>query len=239
MLSPIAFLLSIGLQLTAAVYALSLIRVTGRKTAWILIAAAITLMAARRITTFVSQLTSGKGVFFDLPEWIALLISGFFLLGLVSIGRYFKDNRATEETLRKREEALRRLAQGVSAATGEAFFRSLARHLVETLGVDYALVGKLTGKAPGSVQTLAVCLRGETQDNMEYLLEGTPCENVVATRDGCAYSRGIQQLFPRDRMLVDMRAECYMGAPLRDSTGRTLGLMAVLDSKPIENAELA
>ncbi|MBI3392172.1 MAG: GAF domain-containing protein, partial [Nitrospirae bacterium] len=41
------------------------------------------------------------------------------------------------------------------------------------------------------------------------------------------------------RMLVDMRAECYMGVPLRDSAGRVLGLMALLDTKPLENEEMA
>ncbi|MBI3392935.1 MAG: hypothetical protein HY039_07085, partial [Nitrospirae bacterium] len=149
------------------------------------------------------------------------------LTGVVRIGAYFRTTRAAEEARVQTLQALRAAGQEIAAETDERFFRFLTEHLTQTLGVDYALAGRLTGKDPQSIRTLAVSFRGESRDNIEYILEGTPCETIV-TQGDCTYPRGIRQLFPRDRMLVDMRAECYMGVPLRDSAGRVLGLMALL-----------
>ncbi len=55
----------------------------------------------------------------------------------------------------------------------------------------------------------------------------------------CTYSSGVQRLFPEDRLLADMNVEGYVGTPLFDSSGRALGLMVVLYSRPIANPKLA
>jgi len=55
----------------------------------------------------------------------------------------------------------------------------------------------------------------------------------------CSYPSGVQQLFPEDRLLADMKVEGYVGTPLFDSSGRALGLMVVLYSRPIANPKLA
>ena len=136
------------------------------------------------------------------------------------------------------EEALRNIAQGVSAATGEEFFRSLVQHLTKTLGVDYAFIGELDGEKDESVKTIFVCAHGEIVENFEYLLAHTPCENVVG-KQLCFYPHGVQHQFPRDYLLKEMGVESYIGIPFFDSAGRALGIMAILDSEPMDNIELA
>lgn len=74
-------------------------------------------------------------------------------------------------------------------------------------------------------------------ENFKYELKNTPCENVVKNQI-CAYPEHIQQLFPLDTILTDMGIESYLGAPLVDSTGRVLGLIAVLSRKPLQNIQL-
>lgn len=74
---------SILLQLAAAVTALALMRRSGFYLPWLLVSVAISLMAIRRITTFVGLVQ--RGVFPDSalgPELIALLISIVMLTGL-------------------------------------------------------------------------------------------------------------------------------------------------------------
>lgn len=44
------------------------------------------------------------------------------------------------------DTALLEVIRGVSAATGEAFFASLVKHLTKALDVQYAFVGELLGK---------------------------------------------------------------------------------------------
>ena len=136
------------------------------------------------------------------------------------------------------EEVVLSIAKGISTATGHIFFQSLMKHLAESLGSDYAFIGELMKGQPGRVRTVVLWEHGRLADNFEYDLTGTPCADVVR-QQLCGYRSGIQQLFPLDQLLADMRIEGYVGAPLRDANRRTLGLLVVMFEKPVENLALA
>jgi PAS domain S-box-containing protein len=91
----------------------------------------------------------------------------------------------------------------------------------------------MAGQGP-SIRTMAVWAQGQSGSNFEYALSGTPCETVV-NKELCCYPRDVQQRFPEDQMLLDLGAESYVGAPLFDSAGRPLGLMAVLFCHPLDD----
>jgi PAS domain S-box-containing protein len=144
---------------------------------------------------------------------------------------------STDITARKRtEEALRKVALDVSAATSGDVLSEIAGSLAETLGVDLALVGKRLPGDPVRIQALAVCLEGRPAAPIEYQLEGTPCAHVV----GCSYQYipdGLQARFPGDGMLGDFRLESYAGYPLFDSSGEPTGLIAALHRGPLPDRE--
>jgi two-component sensor histidine kinase len=100
---------SILLQLAAAVTALALMRRSGFHLPWILVSVAITLMAIRRITTFVGLLQ--RDVFPDSalgPELIALVISVFMLAGLLLFRPAFAAlSRARERELSDKDLLIR------------------------------------------------------------------------------------------------------------------------------------
>ena len=139
---------------------------------------------------------------------------------------------------KRTEEVVLTIAKGVSTVAGHIFFNSLMEHLSKSLGADYAFVGELMKGHPGRVRTLVVWGHGRLVDNFEYDLAGTPCADVVRQRP-CGYGSGIQQLFPLDQLLADMGVEGYVGAPLRDTHRRTLGLLVVMFQKPVDNLALA
>jgi len=128
-----------------------------------------------------------------------------------------------------KEKAIRRIFDGVSATTGDAFFYSLVQHLTLALRCDYALFGALDPDQK-SVTTLAVCRRGEAMENLSYLLAGTPCADVM-TSGLCVYPREAAKLFPQDPLLQQMGVEAYMGTPVRDGQGRPIGILAVMDDR--------
>lgn len=139
---------------------------------------------------------------------------------------------------RKRAElAVLDIAKGVSATTGEMFFRSLVEHLAKTLEADYAFVGELTGRNLERVRTIAVWAEGKIADNFEYDLMGTPCKNVT-TESLCSYASGVQCEFPQDELLRTMQVEGYVGTPLFDAHRRAFGLMVVLYRRPISHPRL-
>ena len=139
---------------------------------------------------------------------------------------------------KKREEILWNTSCGVSSETGDSFFVSLVQYLGKTLHADYALIGKLAGENKDRVMTIAVYAKGKVVDNFEYKLEGTPCMNVVG-RDSCCYPQDVQRQFPGDILLAEMGIESYVGAPLFDSKGDALGLIVVLDTKPMKEPDMS
>jgi len=138
---------------------------------------------------------------------------------------------------REVESALRHVAEGVSAATGEKFFRSLVKSLAQALGADYAYVGEQVGAERKSIKTIALCADGQLVEACEYDLSNSPSERVLAQQLVCC-PEGVQKQFPNDRWLAELKAESYTGTPLFDATGRATGVMAVISRKPLLKPEL-
>ena len=135
------------------------------------------------------------------------------------------------------DRTLRFVAERGWRLAGTGFFNDLVRYLGENLGVAYAFCGMLQTDNPNAVQTVALWAHGSQADNISYDLKDTPCENVVG-HTVCCYEEGIQSAFPKDLLLEQMGAESYAGIPLWGGDGTPLGLVAVLDTGPLHQAEI-
>jgi diguanylate cyclase (GGDEF)-like protein/PAS domain S-box-containing protein len=131
---------------------------------------------------------------------------------------------------RRHQQLLDVTAQGVTSEVGNSFFRSLVAHLARALEADTALVGEIDPERDSLVHTVAVQRDGAPAADYAYELEGTPCETVLRSSTVCAYTREISKRFPKDR-----HVESYVGAPLLDSAGKAMGLLAVMFRRPIED----
>ena len=125
---------------------------------------------------------------------------------------------------RQAESALRVIASGTASVMGEDFFRSLVQNLASSLDVQCVLVSECTDPGNRRVRTLAFMNEGKFVENIEYDLEGTPCEGVIQG-DICYYPENLEKLYP-----VEKGFESYMGAPAMDLSGRVLGHLAILDT---------
>lgn len=146
---------------------------------------------------------------------------------------------AQDYTERKQaEETLRNVATSVSDTTGKKFFSSLVQHLVETLDMEYAHIAEIVKENNHKkARTIAACHKKSLMENFEYDLKDTPCDNVI--KEGvCAYPKNVVNLFPGDFMLKKMGMESYAGTLISGSSGQLLGLMVVMDSKPLGNPEI-
>ncbi len=134
------------------------------------------------------------------------------------------------------EQALAFVATCGHAQDGRDFFQSLAEYLAGALRVEFVCVDRLEADGRRAA-TLAVYHDGRFEDNMAYDLADTPCGlalgNTVLT-----FPQGVQAFFPKDAMLVDLRAESYVGVTLWDSAGRPNGLIAAVGRKPLVNQRL-
>jgi formate hydrogenlyase transcriptional activator len=130
--------------------------------------------------------------------------------------------------------AFRSIVAATADKAGEEFLRQLVKHLALALGVAYAFVAEFAG-SPTRVRTVALWGRGDWLDNVEYDLDGTPCEEVLRGAL-CLHVDSVQARFPRDTLLTAMEARSFLGVPLRAANGDTLGHLAALDTKPMPGA---
>jgi PAS domain S-box-containing protein len=128
---------------------------------------------------------------------------------------------------RRTDEALRRVALGIAAASGPEVFELTVASLAELLGVDLAFVAALKndGEAP-LLSTLAMCKEGQVGGSLDYPVSGTPCAQVLAR--GFEYFSGCAaEMFSGDPMLKAQGYVSYAGYPLVDSGGTPAGVLSV------------
>lgn len=133
------------------------------------------------------------------------------------------------------EAALRHITESTSRARGEDFFKVLTRDLASALDVFYVLAGRVMLGDDGRemCQTLAVWAGDDFIPNINYPLDGTPCNNV-SSQSMCFHGSGICEAYPLDTLLQDMQADSYIGMSMIDTKGKTLGILVALDKKPID-----
>jgi PAS domain S-box-containing protein len=140
----------------------------------------------------------------------------------------------------KQEEHLRKIADVVSSASGESFFHFLARNLAELTEADYVVIAETVGEELTRVRSVAFFGHGSIIENFECNLAGTPCENVAGgSGKECFYPSSAREEFPDDEMLQEMGVDGYIGVPLRDAAGRSIGIMALMTCQPFGQIDKA
>jgi PAS domain S-box-containing protein len=137
-------------------------------------------------------------------------------------------NQVTQ--LLRAEQTLKIILEGTVSATGDDFFHSLVQQLAKALKFNHIFVGELVGDKKERVRTLAYWKKDRMFPNFEYVLLGTPCATVVGN-ELQYYPQETWKLFPDDKPLAEKRIECYLGAPLFDSSGQSIGILVVMDDR--------
>ena len=143
--------ISILLQVIAAIVALRLIRLTGARSAWLLIAAAMGLMIARRcFTLYHTAIGDGVVLSGTAHEALGLAVSLAMVLGLLGVEPLFRklaESRQMEQSLRETEARFRatfeQAAVGIALVDLNGRWLQVNRRLCEIVGYEH---GELLGK---------------------------------------------------------------------------------------------
>jgi diguanylate cyclase (GGDEF)-like protein/PAS domain S-box-containing protein len=140
-------------------------------------------------------------------------------------------------TDQKRSElVLQALAETGTSAEESDIFRTIVRQLALSHDMRYAFLATINEDNNAQADIIAVWANDDFAENFSYSLIGTPCATVINDDDTVnCWHHDIQKLFPDDLMLVDMEADSYVGVALKDRTGKTIGLLSMLDDKPMPN----
>jgi len=166
------------------------------------------------------------------PKWWDVTVSP--VLGANGKAELLVASSRDVTVYKRAERALRTLAEGTAAATGEEFFRSLARHAAQALGARYAFVAETLSELES--QSLAFWEGADFGQGFTYRFPGTPCQRVAAGHV-CSTTSGLREKFPEDLWLQQIGAESYVGVPMRTAQGRTIGHLAVLHTEPMQPTE--
>lgn len=132
---------------------------------------------------------------------------------------------------------LRALVAATDPSHQHEFFHAMVYHLAAALHVPYAVIGEFDaiGESASRVETIAVWAGGDFAANFTYELSGMPCAGLVQERLVCCED-GVRERFPQAQLMKDLSAEGYVGLPLYGSTGKPIGMLALLDTKPLRIA---
>ncbi|HKU42702.1 MAG TPA: sigma 54-interacting transcriptional regulator [Polyangiales bacterium] len=130
------------------------------------------------------------------------------------------------------QAAVQLIFQGTASETGSRFFKALVENLARALGTHGAWVTEYL-PTDRRLRALAFWLNGQWVEHWERPIDGTPCQVVVENRRVVHFPDRILELYPDDANMRHAGAVSYMGVPLMDLDGSTLGHLAVMDIKPM------
>ncbi|MBI3424545.1 MAG: sigma 54-interacting transcriptional regulator [Acidobacteria bacterium] len=146
--------------------------------------------------------------------------------------RLYAETKIEMEQRRRAEATLRSITAGTAAVTGGDFFRSMVTHLAAALPVKLAFVTECANVSKTRARMLAFWNGEGVITDHEYEVKDTTCEFVYQGRP-CYYPAHLQQLFPKEEVLVELDGQSYIGLPLCGKTGELIGHLAVIDDQPL------
>jgi PAS domain S-box-containing protein len=156
MIAEVFLAIAIILQAAAAALAMSLIRITGKALAWVLISVALCLMALRRIVPFVMAVAWQTVSPDPTYELLGMVLSGFMLAGVFSIKpifmRIFESERRLAESERRFRGYFELPIVGFATVTEDRLWMTVNDRLCEMLSADRSdLVGSAVDERTASM----------------------------------------------------------------------------------------
>ena len=125
------------------------------------------------------------------------------------------------------------IVEATSGYTGDEFFNSLVSHLALALKLKYVFITECLNHPVTRVRTLARWSGKGLMENVEYNLEGQPCDETIQGREVCFYPDRVNEVFPAKRGTDRVS---YYGIPILDAAHEhVIGHLAFFDDKKMEN----
>lgn len=123
------------------------------------------------------------------------------------------------------------IAQRSWVSSGRDFLTVLTERIAQLLKVNAVIIQKLS-EDKHSLDVAAAYSTHLTITHLQTRLSDTPGEQVIG-KELCFYRSGVRGKFPKDALLAELNAESYLALPLWDSAGRSIGLIATVDTHPM------
>jgi len=128
------------------------------------------------------------------------------------------------------DQLLNMIAQSTASYSGLKFFDVLVQNMAKAMHVRHAFITECLNQPPTRVRMLALWYADKPAENLEYDLEGTPCDTVINGKREYLVENHLGEEFPKE----DGFAESYYGIPIYNTDGiEVIGHMAFLDDEDL------
>ncbi|MCG8702432.1 MAG: PAS domain-containing sensor histidine kinase [Bacteroidales bacterium] len=145
----------------------------------------------------------------------------YLILKVTKAANYLKD-----------EEALSTLLNGTAKVTGGMFFKELTRLLSRTFNAKYSFVAKYNHNSNDVMEIISLWSEQELNYN-SITVKHSLIENVVRGYTSF-YPSHLKEMFPADTFVSELDIDSFLGAPIFDSSGRSIGVIGIMNNKPME-----
>src|SRR5690606_25053171 len=129
-------------------------------------------------------------------------------------------------------QSLTMLLDTIDATSRDDFYVRCTQALCSIYQTHFAFIGVFADREQRLIRTLSVISTGKVVADFIYPLKGTSCEDVLNLSQDL-FSENVACLYPEDDLLHSMGIHSYFGAPLKSASGKILGVMAVMDDRPL------
>lgn len=120
---------------------------------------------------------------------------------------------------------------------GNAYLNELTAIISKVIGVEHVGVSVPDLEKGCQVfRTLAYISHGEIEDQFAYGCAETPCD-VVLEKGFYLIGHDVMDAFPKDSDLKAISAQCYAGIRLDTREGLAVGVLWMIDDKPLEQVD--
>jgi len=132
----------------------------------------------------------------------------------------------------KTAEMLDTMVKQTAKVTGLDFFSTLTEMLSKAFGVTLVMIAKIDQHA-GTAEAVHTWHNSHAGEKFSFDLFTSPSYNVLKGYT-TFYPSNLQEMFPDDLLVRQLNLVSYMGTPVYDSLGNVIGLVILMDEKPMQ-----
>ncbi|MGI9553851.1 MAG: sigma-54 interaction domain-containing protein, partial [Thermodesulfobacteriota bacterium] len=126
------------------------------------------------------------------------------------------------------------ILEGTARETGKKFFEALVFNMSKAMNT-YGAWANVYNDSQSKAKSLAFFIGDEFLPDFEYEIKGTPCETVIKNDTLHHIKDNLLEVYPDEPELKEglLKPLSYLGVPIKDTDGKIIGNMGVLDCKPM------
>lgn len=128
-------------------------------------------------------------------------------------------------------EIIQQIDRRLAERENHHYFGELVLALAEAFGTRWAGITEITAR-DDMLDVIAMTADGKLVDFLQCPLGQTPCDIAIAEGE-CVLWQGLGERFPRDPTIQRFGASCFVGLRLDDRLLGPVGVLWIMDDKPI------